>query len=343
MGSETGIERRKIREQYRELINLTGENKDSSLNTTDNLKKILKTANNLHETVTKPREHAKDTELLFTLAENGLSVAKRSFGSRLNTPKDLINALKCEYLPGWSPDDASNDQHLEDFGWDAMAEWGSEKFNTVCGMTTMFGPFQDLLPKEPRKMAQRRRREPLGALVKPLEQKNAEECCAEKQETDKNMEEMFVVLLEASNAERGVGFPQLVHNPKSFSQTVENIFTLSFLVKDGRVKMEPNPSGKGLLVTAMQKLQNGNSENNNNLANSLGKAQWISTFNMRDWRKLNETIPADKCLMKHRTYDDLLNEVPATPSPNVTSGRKRGHLLAIPHSNARKSSKRLAF
>ena len=196
-------------------------------------------------------------------------------------------------------------------------------------------------------MAQRRKREPLAALVRPSEQQSAQECCAEKQETDKNMEEMLEVLLSEDRSERGVGFPQLVHNPKSFSQTVENIFTLSFLVKDGRVRMEPNPTGKGLLVTAIHgknQLQEAAANGSSDLTKSLGKAQWISTFNMRDWRQLNETIPPEECLMKHRTYDDLSNEIPATPSPVVNrrciSGKRRG---SLPSPNQRKSNKRLAF
>lgn len=46
------------------------------------------------------------------------------------------------------------------------------------------------------------------------------------QETDRIMEEMYTVLEQHQT----VGWLELVMNHKDFSQTVENIFTLSFLV-----------------------------------------------------------------------------------------------------------------
>ena len=47
------------------------------------------------------------------------------------------------------------------------------------------------------------------------------------QETDRVMEDMFDVIA----AHTPVGWLELVMNHSSFSQTVENIFTLSFLVR----------------------------------------------------------------------------------------------------------------
>ena len=76
------------------------------------LKEILHTANKLHDHVTKPREHAADTELLQTLAASNLASAKGNLltGKRLNTAKDLVTSLKCEYLRGWTPEQSSKTQ-----------------------------------------------------------------------------------------------------------------------------------------------------------------------------------------------------------------------------------------
>lgn len=62
---------------------------------------------------------------------------------------------------------------------------------------------------------------------------------AAKGETDANMETMFGVL----RTHRRAQLDALVLNRRSFSQTVENIFSLSFLVKDGRVAITYNEDG----------------------------------------------------------------------------------------------------
>ncbi len=55
------------------------------------------------------------------------------------------------------------------------------------------------------------------------------------QETDRVMEDMFDVIA----AHTPVGWLELVMNHNSFSQTVENIFTLSFLVRVAHIQQQP--------------------------------------------------------------------------------------------------------
>lgn len=303
----TEAERRKVREKYRELIVLSEENRDSSaFHDAKKLKEILASANELQEQVTKPREYAADTELLSSLAASGLSNAKRSLvaGKRLNTAKDLMNALKCGYLKGWAPGVSSADQTLADFSWAGLGSFAGSYFNASAGATTMFGPFQDMVPAKARQASRRREREKLGELVNPDELEDAQACCSEQQETDKNMEEMLNILISPDRAD-GCPFPELVLNPRCFAQTVENIFTLSFLVKDGRVKLvnNPDPNRKGgILVIAVRKRTS--PEDNHSAAGEGGQVQFVSAYSMRIWKQMKATVPAEKCLMSHRVHED---------------------------------------
>lgn len=71
-------------------------------------------------------------------------------------------------------------------------------------------------------------------------------------ETDTNMHLMFEILKKA----RRVKVENLILNRNSFAQTVENLFVLSFLVKDGRVRIDIDEAGSQVACILLDHIQN---------------------------------------------------------------------------------------
>jgi hypothetical protein len=62
-----------------------------------------------------------------------------------------------------------------------------------------------------------------------------------------------VTIHKCLNAVQPIPFFQFIMNPDSFSQTVENLFYLAFLVKDGKVALEmDDETGEPMLSKAME-------------------------------------------------------------------------------------------
>jgi len=292
-------DRREVRARYRELIAFSNENRDSIRNTTGHIKRILDTADALHDTVTKPREHAADTELLYSLATSGLSAAKMmSMGKRLNTPKDLVHSLKAQFASSGNRPDASSPTQMD---WCGVASFASEYLNACGGVNCILGPIDSLLPAPARKARQANAtRQPLGELVNPdIVDSAAANGGEEKQEMDRNLEQMLTILrggkVSSNGAANGslpeVHLRNLVMNHESFAQTVENIFTLSFLVKDGRARLSRNTDGE---VTVRAVMPGGTQE--------VGEvAQFVGNFTMKRWKLMKERLEPGECLMGHRS------------------------------------------
>lgn len=288
---QSAADRRQLRVSYRQLHAQAVAGKENIINGGSDLAKLLEKADALHSKAEKPREHAVDAEVFAQLAQCGLAMIKNGQASHQGRmPGDLIRALRATFLHDPS---AAHQPRLQphDFDWAAVGAAVSGLHRTVPGVSCLLGPLE-AQAKAPRVVV-RRARQAVDELTRPQEVETIQD--GDKQETDRNYENMWRQLRSVVGIGQRVPLIQLVCNHGSFAQTVENIFTLSFLVRDQRVRLVCDPQ-EGVMAVPV-------SEEQRTAAAQQGQAQalqFMMSFFMQDWEDMKLLVPADSCIMPHR-------------------------------------------
>mmetsp|Transcript_7525 Transcript_7525/g.19071 ORF Transcript_7525/g.19071 Transcript_7525/m.19071 type:complete len:326 (-) Transcript_7525:207-1184(-) len=282
---------RRVRADYRQLRKDTTDGA-ADLNGLDSTRMLcdkIKTANALLERVEKPREQAVDSELFLEFTKIGSSMASRlaSGAAAAVTPMEFIKRLRRRFTLSdvVQAEAVEEEPHL--FQWDDLGAAVGGLFSCVPGAATMLGPL-DARPKE-RRVAERQRRRPLREVVNP-DKMSEVELEEEKQNTDHNMEEMWKLL----HRERPTPVLHLIMNHDSFAQTVENLFSLSFLVKDAKVGLQRSAE---LGICAIKRRAPDQADFEAKRAENM---QFIIGLDMETWRELCTHVTPEQCLMRHR-------------------------------------------
>ncbi|PRQ35479.1 putative non-structural maintenance of chromosome element 4, Nse4/EID family [Rosa chinensis] len=97
----------------------------------------------------------------------------------------------------------------------------------------------------------------------------------ERTDTDLNMATMSEILKNNKRVELSC----LILNRRSFAQTVENLFALSFLAKDGRVRIAVEANGSHIV-----------SPTNGPVANEVAYHHFVFRFDFKDWKIMMEMV-----------------------------------------------------
>lgn len=109
-------------------------------------------------------------------------------------------------------------------------------------------------------------------------------------------------LMEANGLlypDRGLNLWQFVVNPRSFGQTVENIFYVSFLLRDGKARLNPDDDGQlGLFPEEPSDSDQQRSKNST-------RYNGIIAIDMAEWQTLVELYDIKESMIEHREYEEV--------------------------------------
>ncbi|WJX15032.1 hypothetical protein P8452_05224 [Trifolium repens] len=248
--------------------------------------------------------HRRTTKILPAAESSVLSFSNSSV-----TPSQFVSSLLKHYA---HPPNTSID-------WQKLGIAVSPIFLTVHGSSTMLGPMENQL-KQRKAIVSRKR------AARPEQLDDA--VGGEKTDTDKNMSTMFNILRE----KKRVLLEHLILNRISFAQTVENLFTLSFLVKDGRAE----------IIMDKNRLHYVSPKNapaaNAVMSKEVSYTHFVFRYDFNDWKIMKDIVAEGEELMPQRIQysnvvdsqadmsgDDSQSALPVTPIRKIS--RNRGRVL----------------
>ncbi|XP_033119463.1 non-structural maintenance of chromosomes element 4 homolog A-like [Anneissia japonica] len=296
--------RRQIRHQYRNLITETQKNslELSNLENTG-LNDALNRANELFEDVKEikgTREAAMDSSFLVIASAIGKQRAQKLHTDLVKfDAREFIEKL-VTYMSGraMAPDTQSqNRRHITPEAWKELGKEARLHFKKAPAFHSLLGSFGHEKPKKnPRKNTQNKEKE-IGPTAVPKQLSSVVQ--SHQEVTTEEVGRIMAILKQYTYYEddsmdiEPVRLFDFVVNPDSFGQTIENIFYVSFLVKDGLAMIELDTDGLPV-IRPCEPYKEGQSKE------TIHKKQFMFSLTMDKWKELIEVFDIGQPLIPTR-------------------------------------------
>lgn len=219
-------------------------------------------------------QDSKAVRLLFSIGSNAAKTINRI--SRSFEMKRCLRTLMRE-----QGDEHGNRMKPEELYNFITTNYVKKDLGNAPTQTHMYGflSCEGLKPKPKRERI--RQKDPETATV-TAKQKDLE-TDVEQDTTPREVENMLSKLTEITSRDREASFFQTVVHPSSFTQTVENIFHVSFLVKTGKVGVKKDKDKKPVLVVERDNENEDQDQENASENEPKTNHQSILSFSMKDY------------------------------------------------------------
>ncbi|NXA10773.1 NSE4A protein, partial [Sapayoa aenigma] len=237
------------------------ENREEMLNSKSNkLTETLEEANKLFDEVSRPREAALDAQFLVLASNLGKEKASElhSEMTAFDTATFAEDLLTFMGINRTEIEDSDSEPggFLPGDAWQKVGEEALKCFRRAPTFHYMLGSFKSD-PPVARQRIERQKKASRGEAKRamPAQLKKMEE--SHQEATAKEVERILGILqtLFENDSDTPISFFDFVIDPNSFARTVENMFHVSFLIRDGLAEMkldndelpiiEPTKSSKG--------------------------------------------------------------------------------------------------
>ncbi|XP_040293965.1 non-structural maintenance of chromosomes element 4 homolog A isoform X1 [Bufo bufo] len=290
--------RRQIRHQYRELMQSMHQNREDMLSSRSNkLTDTLHAANQLFAEVSKPREAALDAQLLVLATNLGKEKANQlqadmTVFDPTSFSEDLLSFMGINRLE--NPDSDSEDEGCAKgyLGVDAWQKLGTEAnkfFKRTPTFHFMLGSFKTEPPVARQKIERQKRASKVAEKsVMPSQLKKMEE--SHQEATEKEVERIlgFLQTYFREDPDNPISFFDFVIDPNSFARTVENIFHVSFIIRDGFARIKLDSDKLPVIEPIAQ-----DSESQVDKENQP-RYQGVISLSHQDWKEIVETFEIEQ-------------------------------------------------
>ncbi|XP_062971851.1 EP300-interacting inhibitor of differentiation 3 [Cynocephalus volans] len=291
---------RHIRRQYRQLMLTIQQNREDIVNTANNsLAEALEEADILFDGVSRTREAALDAQFLVMASDLGKEKAKQ-----LNSDMNFFNqAAFCDFLfifvsLNWLEDErnalSGYDDNITFSFWETVQKEATSWILQAETFRFIFGSFK-LEPSTPKPPLEHQRKvrkmEENGDMPTKLRKLDL----SSNQETTEKEVERILGLLQTyfrKYPDTPVSYFEFVIDPNSFSRTVENIFYVSFIIRDGfaRIRLDQDrlPILEPININQMGEI---------NDSNSHVRKQGVISLSLQDWKNIVATFEISKAMI----------------------------------------------
>ncbi|KAF8633380.1 hypothetical protein AX17_004551 [Amanita inopinata Kibby_2008] len=294
-------EKRQVRKNYRSLARVVDEHQ-ANLNdhSAEELTRHIFQADELFSKVKGPQEATLDSALLLKASSMGAQKARAMKSGSGNFDVDEFISKLITFMggrrtfEGQDPENSDAEQDGEaPLDWDRIGRQALAKSHRAPALSFMLGPLS--IEQKKRVTAKRAKLEKNKEDEKKPQEIKEEDISRSQNETTKN-----VLILEniLENEEEPINIFKLIVNPRDFAQSVENLFYLSFLIRDGKVALEINESGEPLVYMCEQ-------PSDQDYAAGLKKQQMVMELDMATWQRAIEVFDVTQSKIPQRPPSEM--------------------------------------